>query len=153
MKRKSTTASFRLVFGEAIQGSEEAPAGSGLRCSHPGGFTRCTPPRRSRRCRPWQSVWMLEGLRNQMAVLACRRHGLPAHQGRGVDQLPEEMRSALSSTLITSTAGDALRAVFRALIDLLDDEITYLDLDNREELRTTLHELIASIETNADQDR
>lgn len=41
------------------------------------------------RGRLWQATQMLEGLRNQVVVLSCLRHGVESRHGRGVDQLPE----------------------------------------------------------------
>jgi len=69
------------------------------------------------RGRSWQAIWMLEGIRNNLISMYCLRHGLPTHEGRGVDALPSTLRAELATTLITSTDTDDLRGSFRALID------------------------------------
>lgn len=90
------------------------------------------------RHRVWQAVWMLEGMRNEIVAAACLRYGVPAHQGRGVDQLPFSIRSRLRSTLITATDIPALGAVFLALSQLLVDEAEALGWEARQGLTDAL---------------
>ena len=92
---------------------------------------------------------MLEGLRNHVVALACARHGLLAHQGREVDNLPAGLRQKLAGTLISSTDDRTLRSVFDLLVDMLIQEADHLAPDHHSELATTLHALVASIESSS----
>ena len=64
------------------------------------------------RGRGWQAVQMIEGLRDRIITLACLRHGLPAHQGRGVDRLPSAVLAQLAGTLISRPDHEELAAAF-----------------------------------------
>ena len=74
------------------------------------------------RGRSWQALQMIDGLRDQLIALACLRHDLPPHQGRGVDRLPAPERAALLRTLPLGLGADALVQAFRAAVDLLTIE-------------------------------
>jgi hypothetical protein len=52
-------------------------------------------------------------------VLACKRHGLAAPQGRGFDDLPEELRVRTAECLAQSLAPVALARAFRATTNIL----------------------------------
>ena len=93
------------------------------------------------RRREWQAVWMLEGMRNEIVASACLRHGVPAHQGRGVDRLPSGLRSRLKPTLVTATDTFALSTVFLALSRLLLEEAAELGWENQEELADVLSQI------------
>ena len=79
------------------------------------------------RDRPWQAALMLDGVRGEVVALACLRHGLPAHSGRGVDQLPADVLDALAETLPRSLSAAELGRVKSALLDLLLTEIRLVD--------------------------
>lgn len=53
----------------------------------------------------WQAHYMLSSLRDQIVSLACLRRGLPYREGRGVDELPAEVKTRLDATLARRTAG------------------------------------------------
>lgn len=52
---------------------------------------------------------MINGVRGQVVTLACLRHGLPAHEGRGVDDLPVSLRTRVAETLVRGLDGSELR--------------------------------------------
>lgn len=79
------------------------------------------------RRRNWQALEMLEGLRHQLTVLLCLRFDLPAHQGRGVDQLPVAVLASLRSTLVARPDGSLLLAALSAAVALLLSEVEHLD--------------------------
>ena len=60
------------------------------------------------RGRRWQAVYMLNGLRDQVLSLVCLRHGLPTHEGRGIDDLPDEVTERLAGTLVHTRVRRAL---------------------------------------------
>lgn len=74
------------------------------------------------RGRGLQAVHMLNGLRDQVVTLGCLRAGLPASQGRGVDDLDAPLRRRIEDSLATNLAEEELRRVFAALVSLLLEE-------------------------------
>jgi predicted nucleotidyltransferase len=96
------------------------------------------------RGRGWQVLWMLEGIRNQLVSLYCLRYGLPTHQGRGVDQMPDAVRAELARTLVASTDPDGLGDTFGVLVDLLLEEADRQDLPLPPGLPQALDELVSS---------
>lgn len=79
------------------------------------------------RGRTWQAVMMLDRLRDEVVALACVRHGLPSHQGRGADRLPADWRARLALTQTGSTAAADLRDRASALLALLEEEVAMHD--------------------------
>jgi predicted nucleotidyltransferase len=98
------------------------------------------------RSRPWQATYMLNGMRDQVIALACLRLGLPPHQGRGVDALPEEVVGGLSRTLITSLRRTELIRVLGELPAALLAESELVDAEVAARLRQPLDELVMSIQ-------
>lgn len=90
------------------------------------------------RGRSWRALQMLEGLRNQVLVLSCLRHGLQTHHGRGVDQLPLDLLTALSRTLPVDLTSRSLGAAYATAIELIADEAEHLDADIAARLRGPL---------------
>ncbi len=79
------------------------------------------------RGRSLQAEHMLSGMRENALALACKRHGVAAVQGRGLDDLPEELRIQAADCLARSLEPAELKRAFRATIDLLLGEIRYVD--------------------------
>lgn len=65
---------------------------------------------------------MLESIRGVVIALCCRRFGLAAGEGRGVDSLPDELLAGLRRSLPTGLEPDRLWASFGVLTGLLLDE-------------------------------
>lgn len=78
---------------------------------------------------------MVEGLRGQVITLACLRHQLPAHEGRGVDRLPQSMLDDLTETLVARTTDRVLTTSFTRLIGLLLREADHVSPKLAERLR------------------
>ena len=87
------------------------------------------------RHKPWQAEHMLTGMRNQLLALLCLRHGLTTAHGKGIDQLPTELKTALEPTLLTALTTPELTRAFRATTEALCREVD-------EPLAHTLHDLI-----------
>ncbi len=68
------------------------------------------------RGRCWQAEYWISGARDYALGLACLRRGLPARYGRGLDQLPVEVREAFADTLVRSLERDELRRALTATI-------------------------------------
>jgi predicted nucleotidyltransferase len=71
------------------------------------------------RGRNWQAVLMLDQLRDHLVALACLRHGLEPHHGRGVDRLPGAFLDALQAARPASPVARQLLQTHRAALRLL----------------------------------
>ncbi|GAA3851426.1 nucleotidyltransferase domain-containing protein [Streptomyces sedi] len=93
------------------------------------------------RGRVWQAAHMIDGMREQVLALACLRHGLPAVQGRGVDDLPGEVTGPFAETLARSLAPDELRRAFAVTTRALLSEVALVDAALAARLDETLRRL------------
>src|ERR671935_78366 len=81
------------------------------------------------RGRLWQAEYMLSGMRDHVLALACVRHGVPAHQGRGLDDLPPDVTRPLAESLVRSLDAAEIKRAFAATTDALLREIELVDAD------------------------
>jgi hypothetical protein len=95
---------------------------------------------------------MTQGLRDQVITLACLRFSLPAHQGRGVDQLPGPYQATLEDTLVPKLCHEALVLAFTSTINLLLDEVDHIDSTLAQKLRPPLVELTRSVRSARPQE-
>ena len=93
------------------------------------------------RGRLWQAERMVAGIREQALALACLRHGLPASQGVGVDQLPQPILEAYAESVAGAIDAAELERAFRAVITRLLAEVEAVDPDLHERLTATLMRL------------
>jgi predicted nucleotidyltransferase len=117
---------FRLVFGTAIQRPEQ-PQSDGSDLVGMAWLYALHARSSIARGRVWQAEYMLSALRDHILALACLRHQLSAHQGRGMDELPEEFKTQLSAALVVSLEMSELERAFRVTINALCAEIEYHD--------------------------
>jgi len=94
------------------------------------------------RGRPWQAEYMISQARDSVLALACLRRGLPWREGRGTDQLPEDVLALVTPSLVRSLDADELHRAFRALVDALRAETAALDADLDKRIGPTLAELL-----------
>ena len=90
------------------------------------------------RARYWQAEYWISGVRDYALSLACRRRDLPAREGRGLDDLPADVRKRFSGALVTSLERDELlRALGCAINGLLRevDEVQALATKVEPQLR------------------
>ncbi|MEA2142567.1 MAG: hypothetical protein QOI64_997 [Solirubrobacteraceae bacterium] len=134
-------ASFRLLFGES---NEPRPPRSLAPEALIGmGWLYALHARSSiARGRALQAVYMVNSVREQVITLACLRHELPAHEGRGVDDLPAGLRQVLAETLVRDLSRHELRRAFTASVVALLDEAQRVDPDREQRLRETVWELV-----------
>jgi hypothetical protein len=71
------------------------------------------------RGRVWQADYMISGIRDQVLALICLRHGVPAVQARGVDDLAAGVTDALVPTLVRSLDPAELARAFAATTEAL----------------------------------
>jgi hypothetical protein len=79
--------------------------------------------------RVWQTEYMISGMRDQVVALACLRHGLPVHDGRGVDRLPPAVTASLAGTPVRAPDVAEPARAFRVVTDALLVEIRRVDAD------------------------
>jgi predicted nucleotidyltransferase len=140
---------FRLVFGEANEPAHLAAPSA--RTALGMAWLYALHARSSiARGRAWQAVYMVNTVRDHVVQLACLRHGLPAVQGRGVDDLPAVETARLRATLPRSTDGAELRRAFAEVAAVLVAEARYVDPDGVEGLERVLAELVRT--SNPDED-
>jgi hypothetical protein len=112
---------FRLLFGKVVEKPlVQAPSAQDL-------FGHAVHHAlRARVCiergRFWQAEYWISGVRDQALSLACRRRNLPARDGRGFDDLPEDVRDRFASAMVTSLTRDALLNALASAIDGLFSE-------------------------------
>ena len=93
------------------------------------------------RGKPWQAEYMVSAMRDHVLALACLRHGLPAREGRGMDQLPGEVRSLLEESLVGRIEPGEIARAFRVVTTQLVTEIRCADQD----LATRLEPIILAL--------
>ncbi|WP_116101097.1 nucleotidyltransferase domain-containing protein [Amycolatopsis thermalba] len=95
------------------------------------------------RGRVWQAEYMISGARDQVLALACLRHGVPAVQGRGVDDLPAEVVAPFADTLVRTVEPAELRRAFGVVVELLLAEAGQVDVALAARLSGPLRELVS----------
>lgn len=115
----ATGPKFRLLFGEAVEKPYTPPPSPqelfGYAVHHALRARFCIE-----RGRVWQAEYWLSGVRDYALHLACLRHGLPARNGRGFDDLPADVRDAFQGALArTLDPDELLRALGVAIAGLL----------------------------------
>lgn len=94
------------------------------------------------RDRVMQAEYWLSKSRERVLSLACQRRGLPAAYGRGLDDLPADVRAEAMRTYPPSLEKADLQAALRALVDLLFQEAPQ-DAPS-DDLRTHLSEFLTT---------
>jgi hypothetical protein len=84
------------------------------------------------RGKPWQAIWLINGIRDHATTLACLRLGLNPWFARAADQLPFD----LSETLVRSTEADELTRALGAARDAFLAEVQERDARLAERLRS-----------------
>ena len=109
---------FRLLFGQAAQVAQGQPAPArqllGYAVHHALRARFCIE-----RGRYWQAEYWVSAVRDYALSLGCRRRGLPAQHGRGIDDLPEGVREIAVGALPRSLDREELRRSLSCAIDLL----------------------------------
>lgn len=131
---------FRLLFGDAV---DARPASEPTAADLIGmGWLYALHARSSiERGRVWQAEYMISGMRERVLALACRRHDLPATQGRGVDRLPAAVTRPIEATLVRTLEVAELRRAFRAATAALLAEVAVADMVLAERLTGPLRDL------------
>jgi hypothetical protein len=94
------------------------------------------------RRRFWQAEHSVGAVRDRALSLACLRHGLPAVQGRGYDDLPTEILARFGTTHVPSLEPATLGAALTATVGELLHEGAAADLPHTEIITQRLTNLI-----------
>ena len=133
---------FKLLFGTAVEKPHTAPPAArdlfGYAVHHALRARLCIE--RNRYC---QAEYWISAARDYGLSLACVRRGLPAHHGRGFDDLPSELRDFLNDALVTSLEQPALLRALSRTIELLIQESTDIQ-DMPATIRSELRHLSAA---------
>lgn len=112
---------FKLLFGTAVEKAHIAPPAArdlfGYAVHHALRGRVCIE-----RGRPCQAEYWISAARDHGLSLACVRRGLPAHHGRGFDDLPPPLRVFLNAALVHSLEREALLRSLDRTIELLLEE-------------------------------
>jgi hypothetical protein len=132
---------FRLLFGEAADTPHVPPPAAerlfGYAVHHLLRARFCLE-----RGRVWHAEYWLSEARDLALGLACRRRGLPAHHGRGFDDLPADVHAAFGDAFARSLDAAELRRTLGVVVDgLLREADEVRDLATRVE--PELRKLIA----------
>jgi hypothetical protein len=141
-----TAPTFRLLFGRAVDRmpADGAASGAAERAASLVGMAwlYALHARSSlARGRVWQAEYMISGMRDHVLGLACVRYGVPAVQGRGMDDLPAEVTEGFGAGLVRSLDGAELERAFRAVTEALIAEIGLVDAGLAGRLSGVLREL------------
>ena len=132
---------IRLVFGEANEPRPAAP--KDLDALIGTAWLYALHVRSSiARGRLLQALYMVNTVRDQVITLACIRHGLPAAHGRGADDLPDDVRNSMASSVVQELSEGELRRAFAVLVDALLLEATHVDPALAEQLAEPVRELV-----------
>jgi len=127
----ASTPRFRLVFGERTLA--ETPAAPDARYELGLGWHHILHARACiARGKPWQAIWLVNGIRDHTATLACLRLGLDPWFARGADELPLD----LTDTLPRSTDADELTRALAAARERYLEEIGEHDEQLAERIRS-----------------
>jgi predicted nucleotidyltransferase len=134
----ATTPKFRLLFGTP-QDRPQSPPPDARRLIDLAWLHALHARSSIERGRGWQAEYMIGRVREYALALACLRHGVPAVEGRGLDQLPASVTAPFEATLLRGLE-DGGRA-FRAVTELLIGEIERVDDELAGRLAPLLREL------------
>jgi hypothetical protein len=97
------------------------------------------------RSRLLQAEHMLSGMRDNVLALLCKRHGVTAVQGRGLDDLPQEQRVRAAECLARSLEPGELERAFEATVNALLEEVRCADLGLAAKLERPLSLMVSCL--------
>ncbi|MCP9491436.1 MAG: hypothetical protein MSC31_16415 [Solirubrobacteraceae bacterium MAG38_C4-C5] len=134
--------SFRLLFGESNEPRAAASSSASADLIGTGWLYALHVRSSIARGRTLQALHMINGVRDQVISLACLRHQLPARHGRGVDDLPADLRENIAETLVRGLDETELRRAFAMSVSILLDEAQRVDPDRAQRLRGAARKLV-----------
>jgi hypothetical protein len=131
--------SWRTVFGETV----DLPAPQTSRDELVG--WAWVLARHARACidrkKPWQALWCINSVRDNVLALASLRLGYPARYARGADLLPSEVTEPVRQTLVASLDDAELARALRGVNDVFVAELERTDPALATQLRPMVDQL------------
>ena len=128
---------FRLIFGSAAEPVSAPTPDSGDLIGM--AWLYALHVRSSiARSRFLQAEYMLSGMRDNVLALTCKRLGVAAAQGRGLDDLPQEQKARAAESLAHSLEPVELNRAFQCTMAILLEELGCADAKLAEKLGTPL---------------
>jgi hypothetical protein len=134
---------FRLLFGSAAEPlhvqpptAEELIGYAWLYALHVRSATS--------RGKLWQAEYMVIAMRDHVLAAACRRHGLPVSEGRGMDLLPDAVVRPLGGALVGRVEAAEIVRAFGVAVHCLLDEARQSDAPLAARLEPALLDLLES---------
>jgi hypothetical protein len=94
------------------------------------------------RSRLLQAEYMLRGVRDNVLALMCKRQGVAAVQGRGLDDLTQEQKARAAECLARSLEPVELKRAFRLTMGALIEEVQWADPRLATKLEGTLNSIV-----------
>jgi len=94
------------------------------------------------RSRLLQAEYMLSGMRDNVLALMCKRYGVAAVQGRGLDDLSEKQKARAAECLARSLEPVELKRAFRLTVGALLEEVRCADTGLATKLEGTLNSIV-----------
>ncbi len=94
------------------------------------------------RSRLLQAEYMLSGMRDNVLELMCKRHGVAAVQGRGLDDLTDEQKARAAECLARSLEPVELKRAFGLTVGALLEEVRCADSVLATKLESTLNRMV-----------
>jgi hypothetical protein len=95
----------------------------------------------------WQAEYMVSATRDYVLAAACRRHGIPAVEGRGMDQLPSGVTDPIRDALVRHLDPEEIVRAFSIALHCLLEEIRQTDGPLAARLSPALNELLEDTRT------
>lgn len=90
----------------------------------------------------WQAEYMVSTVRDYVLAAACRRHDVPAVEGRGMDQLPDAVTRPLRAALVARLDAHEIVRAFWVALDCLIHEADQVDAALAARLKPVLRDLL-----------
>ena len=101
------------------------------------------------RSRQLQAEHMLSGMRDNVLALMCKRQGVAAVQGRGLDDLPQQQKARAAESLARSLDVAELSRAFRVTTEIFLEELRCADCDLAAKLESPLDGIVNSLSPTA----
>ena len=117
---------FRLLFGRAAEASHVQPPSAEQLVAFAWLYALHVRSAVARG-KLWQAEYMVSTVRDYVLAAACRRHGVPAVEGRGMDQLPDAVTRPLREALVARLEGHEIVRALGVVLECLVREAEHAD--------------------------
>ena len=98
------------------------------------------------RSRWLQAEYMLSGMRDNVLAMMCKRQGVSAIQGRGLDDLTDAEKARAAECLAGSLAPAELKRAFRVTMNIFLEELRRSDSELATKLESPLNRILTSLD-------